>query len=100
MKQEDLIIYRDFEDGQILSDMIRLTEHYRSGDNTARPAFYECMHKLLEMAALYGFQGNLWHCYLTNLLVGNENSYRAASTSWHCTISLSSRNILITILRR
>ena len=78
MKQEDLIIYRDFEDGQILSDMIRLTEHYRSGDNTARPVFYECMHKLLEMAAAYGFQGNLWHCYLTNLLVGNENSYSLA----------------------
>ena len=23
----------------------------------------------------YGFHGNLWHCYLANLLVNNENSY-------------------------
>ena len=34
---------------------------------------YECMHGLLEMAGSHGFSGNLWHCYLTNLLVNNEN---------------------------
>lgn len=43
-----------------------------------RPVFFECMHELLEMAATHGFSGNLWHCYLTNLLVNNENSYSVA----------------------
>lgn len=75
MREEELILYKDFEDGQILDDMVWLTDHYRSGDSKARPMFFRCMHDLLEMAAWYGFSGNLWHCYLTNLLVNNENSY-------------------------
>lgn len=75
MREEELIIYRDFENGQILRDMVWLMGHYRSGDGRARPMFYECMHGLLEMAASHGFSHNLWHCYLTDLLVNNENSY-------------------------
>ena len=75
MREEELIIYKDFEDGQILHDMVWLMDHYRAGDNRTRPLFFECMHKLLEMATVYAFSGNLWHCYLTNLLVSNENSY-------------------------
>ena len=53
-------------------------EHYRSGDGRAKPLFYECMHGLLERAATNGFHGNLWHCYLADLLVNNENSYSLA----------------------
>ena len=75
MREEELIVYRDFENGEILRDMVWLTERYRSGDAKARPLFFDCMHRLLEMAAVYGFSGNLWHCYLTDLLVNNENSY-------------------------
>ena len=75
MREEELIVYREFENGQILHDMVSLMERYRSGDVTARPLFFDCMHRLLEMAAVYGFSGNLWHCYLTDLLVNNENSY-------------------------
>ena len=78
MREEELIIYKDFEDGQVLRDMVWLMEHYRQGDAKARPLLYECMHRLLEMAADHGFYGNLWHCYLTNLLVNNENSYSMA----------------------
>lgn len=78
MRQEELILYRNFEDGKILSDMVWLMDSYRSGDNRMRPLFFECMHALLEMAATHGFSGNLWHCYLTNLLVNNENSYSVA----------------------
>lgn len=78
MREEELIIYKDFEDGEILKDMVWLMEHYRLGDGKARPLLYECMHRLLEMAADHGFYGNLWHCYLTNLLVNNENSYSMA----------------------
>lgn len=78
MRQEELIIYKDFADGEILEHMVWLMEHYRCGDKKARPLLYECMHELLEMAADHGFYGNLWHCYLTNLLVNNENSYSMA----------------------
>jgi len=78
MRQEELIIYRNFENGKILSDMVWLMDSYRSGDNMMRPLFFECMNGLLEMAATHGFSGNLWHCYLTNLLVNNVNSYSVA----------------------
>ena len=78
MREEELIIYKNFENGQTLSDMVWLMDSYRSGDGRMRPLFFECMHRLLEMAATHGFSGNLWHCYLTNLLVNNENSYSVA----------------------
>lgn len=78
MREEELIIYKEFVDGDILRDVVWLMEHYRSGDGRARPLFYKCMHRLSEQAADHGFYGNLWHCYLTNLLVNNENSYSCA----------------------
>ena len=78
MREEELIIYKEFTDGDILRDVVWLMEHYRSGDGRARPLFYRCMHRLSEQAADHGFYGNLWHCYLTNLLVNNENSYSCA----------------------
>lgn len=78
MREEELIIYKEFADGDILRDVVWLMEHYRSGDGRARPLFYRCMHRLSEQAADHGFYGNLWHCYLTNLLVNNENSYSCA----------------------
>ena len=58
MRQEELIIYRNFENGKILSDMVWLMDSYRSGDNRMRPLFFECMNGLLEMAATHGFSGN------------------------------------------
>lgn len=78
MREEELIIYKEFTDGDILRDVVWLMEHYRSGDGRARPLLYRCMHRLSEQAADHGFYGNLWHCYLTNLLVNNENSYSCA----------------------
>ena len=48
-------------------------EYYNVEDMAA--LLYECIHKLIEQAGKYGFYGNLWHCYLANLLVNNENSY-------------------------
>lgn len=78
MKEEELIIYKGKQDRKILNDMVWLMDRYRSGDGSARPLFYECMNGLLEMASAYGFSGNLWHCYLTNLLVNDENCYSVA----------------------
>lgn len=44
----------------------------------ARGLVYSCIHGLLDLAGTYGFHGNLWHCYLTDLLVNHENSYSCA----------------------
>lgn len=81
MREQELIVYRNFEDVALLQDMVCLMEH---GKDSARDAeqlailFYDCIHRLLELAGSHGFHGNLWHCYLANLLVNNENSYSRA----------------------
>ena len=77
MREEELIIYKNFKDGDLLHDMVCLMEHYREMEGGAA-SLYDCMHRLLEIAASHGFYGNLWHCYLANLLVNNENSYSMA----------------------
>lgn len=74
-KTDELIIYRDFteEDGRLLEDMVWLMEYGK--EEKDRALLYDCMHRLIEIAASYGFYGNLWHVFLADLLVNNENSY-------------------------
>lgn len=80
MREQELIIYGEFEQGEILHDMAWLMSHYKQTEEREKNAalLYSCMHRLLEMAGNHGFYGNLWHCYLSNLLVNNENSYSTA----------------------
>ncbi|MCD7836447.1 MAG: ATP-binding protein [Lachnospiraceae bacterium] len=78
MREQELLVYRDFEDGELFYDMAWLMSHYADEDcgyEVMRSLFYECIHRLIELAGAYGFHGNLWHCYLANILVNNENSY-------------------------
>lgn len=78
MREQELIVYREFEDGDLLYDMAWLMDHYDDEYYNVEDMaglFYECIHKLIDLAGNYGFYGNLWHCYLANLLVNNENSY-------------------------
>ncbi|MCM1047677.1 MAG: ATP-binding protein [Clostridiales bacterium] len=76
MRIEELLLYRDFEDGELLHNMVGLMAHYR--ERPDKELLYECMHKLMEFAASHGFYGNIWHVFLTNLLVNNENGYSMA----------------------
>lgn len=76
MRVEELLLYRDLEHGELLKDMVGLMSHYR--ERPDRELFYDCMHKLMEFAASHGFYGNIWHVFLANLLVNNENGYSMA----------------------
>lgn len=83
MREQELIVYKDFEEeeGKLLYDMAWLMEHYQDeyyNREDMAGLLYESIHRLLEMAGHHGFYGNLWHCYLSNLLVNNENSYSRA----------------------
>lgn len=85
MRTRELIVYKNFEGGELLDNITFLIEHYEDEydienkiKEKLRTLFYDCIHKLIELAGTYGFHGNLWHCYLANLLVNNENSYSAA----------------------
>lgn len=80
MTIDELILYRNFENGALLHDMAWIMEHYH--DETLREAvrarFFESMHSLVDLAGNYGFENNLWHAYLTHLLVNNENVFSTA----------------------
>lgn len=76
----ECILYRDFEQGELLEKMPMLMEdishpkvlYGKDGE------YFACIHQLVEMAGTYGFAGNLWHDYLTYLLVNHENAFSTA----------------------
>nr|WP_330373182.1 ATP-binding protein [Kineothrix alysoides] len=81
MRENELIVYKGFGDEALLYDMAWLMSHYNDdffNIEDKRSLLYDCMHRLIDLAGHHGFYGNLWHCYLTNLLVNNENSYSKA----------------------
>lgn len=74
---EECILYRDFEQQDVLQDITEMMEDWHNGelDEGDRAKFYRCLNQLVEMANAYGFWGNLWHAYLTFLLVNKENAF-------------------------
>ena len=76
----ECILYRDFEQGELLEKMTMLMEdishpkvlYGKDGE------YFACIHQLVEMAGTYGFAGNLWHDYLPYLLVNHENAFSTA----------------------
>lgn len=77
----ELILYKDFENSKIFYNFTWLMEnfqdaYYNKEDMAA--LYYECYHDLMELAASHGFEGNLWHNFLTFLLINNENPYSRA----------------------
>ncbi|MCI7813637.1 MAG: ATP-binding protein [Lachnospiraceae bacterium] len=74
----ELVIYRHFEHEEILNDMTWIMDHYQNETEDrekVRTLFFSCIHGLIDLAVSYGFEHNLWHNYLTFLLVNNENAY-------------------------
>ncbi|GFI43932.1 hypothetical protein IMSAGC018_01611 [Lachnospiraceae bacterium] len=78
MRINELILYKHMEQEKILKDITFLMENY---DNTyynsedLKGLLFECLNELLEMTVSHGFEGNLWHNYLTYLLASHENAY-------------------------
>lgn len=83
MKAEQLIFYRDAGEHGLLYSMCRLMERRIAGvsqklNDAEEQEYFSCVAQLYEYASENGFYGNLWHCYLTELLVYNENPYTIA----------------------
>ena len=81
MRTNELMLYRGMEHEDILRDMTFLmencdNEYYNVED--LRSLLFETVHRLIELTANYGFEGNLWHTYLTFLLANDENAYSTA----------------------
>lgn len=76
-----LILYKDFEYGTLFYDFSWIMENYDNeyyNKEDVEALLYDCMHELMELAASHGFEGNLWHNFLTFLMVNNENAYSTA----------------------
>ncbi|MDO5424503.1 MAG: ATP-binding protein [Eubacteriales bacterium] len=91
MKQyriNELILYRGFEQDQdeLLTDLANLVNELDAEDEDSvfyeeqeqKDVYFSCIHRLVDLAGTYGFAGNLWHCYLTYLLVNHENVFSKA----------------------
>lgn len=81
MRVNELILYRGMEREALLQDMAFLMENAESeyyNKEDLRSLLFELIHRLVEIAASHGFEGNLWHNYMTLLLADCENAYSTA----------------------
>lgn len=73
-----LVIYRNLERKSILINIARICKEFDSGnynkDNLTSDIYVE-INKILELSTQYGFDYNLWHCYLAYILATNENPF-------------------------
>ena len=77
-----LILYRDLGKDNILLKLSGIFQDYEQQKETPAELItriYEQMKALLDLATCYGFDKNLWHNYLTFLLLTNENSFSMTS---------------------
>lgn len=81
MRTNQLMLYKYMEHGKLLTDMTFLMENcdneYYNREDMVQLLF-DSLNELLEMTASHGFEGNLWHNYLTFLLANDENAYSTA----------------------
>lgn len=75
MDVNELVLYRNLEHRELFLEASRLMG-YAPGQETPDP--FHCGSRLIELAADYGFEGNLWHCFLAFCLANNENAYSTA----------------------
>ena len=78
MRTNELMLYKNMEYGEILKDITFLIDHYESeyyNREDLRALLFDCINELLELSVSHGFEGNLWHTYLTFLLASDENAY-------------------------
>ena len=78
MRTNELMLYKSMEHGEILDNITFLMENYDNeyyNREDLNSLLFECIHELLELSVRHGFEGNLWHTYLTFLLASDENAY-------------------------
>ena len=77
-----LILYLDLGEDSILLKLSGIFRDYEldlAEKETLTSRIYEQMKALLDLSTQYGFDKNLWHNYLTFILLTNENSFSMTS---------------------
>lgn len=73
-----LIIYGDMEEDSILMQLSHIYETFNSKEYSKHELItniYKQVKRILQVATDYAFDENLWHNYLTLLLITNENPF-------------------------
>ena len=73
-----LIVYRNLPADNILMPLAEVCAQAEGGSYNKEEVIgkvYDQIHKLLDIATVYGFNKNLWHNYLTYLLVSVETPF-------------------------
>lgn len=84
MDRTPFIVYRGFRYQNLFDRMADLLSSGKEGEiigEECREEAYACANELLELAADYGFEGNLWHCFLSFCLANHENAYSTSCRS-------------------
>ena len=77
IRKSELILYRSFNE-DVFEKMVNAANTYDSGDCDREALIndiYHCINEIVSIARDHGFEGNLWHGYLTYLLTTNENAF-------------------------
>lgn len=77
-----LILYRELGEDSILTNLTEIFKSFESCRYRSEElitGIYTEVKKLLDLATTYGFDKNLWHNYLTFVLITNENSFSITS---------------------
>ncbi len=77
-----LVLYRDLGEDSILLKMAGIFHDFDKGEYdkaNLTTRIYEQIKALLDLGTVYGFDKNLWHNYLTFILLMNENSFSMTS---------------------
>lgn len=72
----ELFLFRNFEHQLLFDKFTYIINNYESINyEEIRKTIYLCTNDLVELGILYGFEGNLWHSFLTYSLVNSENAF-------------------------
>ena len=74
----NLLLYGDLPEDSILmelSDIFATFNSKKFDEDKLRTKIYHQMKRILDISTDYGFDDNLWHNYLTYLLITTENSF-------------------------
>ncbi len=88
VRYNELILYRYFPDDifRKMAAAANMAQMAAKGDKAADADamaklvddVYGCIHEMVSIAESHGFEGNLWHGYLTYVLTTNENAFSMA----------------------
>ena len=92
----ELVIYRNLKHEDLFEDMASLMG---LGSSEKKADAFGCAGQLVELAVEYGFEGNLWHCFLALCLADNENAYTTTCEIRQEMMTVFSRHYLTLILK-